>query len=114
MSDEKSQDRRPKHTEAGPDIAPRARDEMLEAYHERREDEPAAAPMETDAESGGASAVSDLPAGKAPEDPAQRYINSTETPRRDNANDSVGGTAWIAWVIAALICIAVVYGMTQL
>ena len=114
MSDSKSQDRGPKHTEAGPNISPHGRDEMLKAYNERREGEPAAASMETDAESGGASAVADLPDGKAPKDPAQRYLKGTDTPRRDSADESAGGTAWIAWVIAALIGLAVVYAVTQL
>ena len=114
MSDLKPQERGPKHTEAGPDIAPRGRDQMLETYHERREDEPAAAPMETDAESGGASAMADLPEDKAPKDPAQRYLKGEHTTRSDSAEDSAGGTTWIVWVIAALIGLAVIYAVTQL
>ncbi len=114
MSDDKSKDRGPKHTEAGPDIAPHGRDVMLEAHRGRREGEPAAAPMETDAESGGASAVADLPDGEAPEDPAQRYLGKDRAPHEDSSDASAAGTAWIIWVIAALIALAVIYAVTQL
>ncbi|HEY9040523.1 MAG TPA: hypothetical protein VIN05_16460 [Roseovarius sp.] len=48
----------------------------MTANRERREEEPAAAPMETDAESGGASATSDMPAGKTPDDPAKPYLDA--------------------------------------
>ncbi len=65
-----------RHTDAGPDIAPHGRDATIQAHRDRRQGEPAAAPMETDAESGGASDMADLPAGKAPDDPAKPYIDA--------------------------------------
>ncbi len=114
MSDEKLTRRGPDHTEAGPDIAPHGRDEMLEEHRGRREDEPAAASMETDAESGGASTIADLPDGETPKDPAKRYLNQGNASRQDSAYESTGGSTWIIWVIAALIALAIIYAVTQL
>lgn len=63
----------PEHTDAGPDIAPHGRRTAMQDHRERRETEPAAAPRETDAESGGASAVADE---KAPDDPAKPHLDA--------------------------------------
>lgn len=65
----------PAKTEAGPDIAPQGRGEAMQAHSQRRKGEPAAAPLETDAESGGASALAGMTAGQAPDDPAKPLLN---------------------------------------
>ncbi|MFX0543705.1 hypothetical protein ACEWPM_018660 [Roseovarius sp. S4756] len=101
----------PKHTEAGPDIAPHGREKTMEEHRGRLEGEPAAAPMETDAESGGASAVSGLPEGDAPRDPAEPYLEGAAEFGTDAPKD--GGTGWLKWVIAALIGVAVIYAVMQ-
>jgi hypothetical protein len=72
-------DSAPRKTDAGPDIAPQDRDTMMQAHRNRRQGEPAAAPMETDAESGGASALADLPEGAAPDDPAKPYLDAAKS-----------------------------------
>lgn len=117
MATRQSTSRKPAHTEAGPDIAPHGREVMMEAHRGRREAEPAAAAMETDAESGGASAVSATPDGKAPEDPAQKYLNEgaegRAEPEADAAAHAAGG-AWLKWVIGALIVLALIYAAVQI
>ncbi len=68
----------PRKTDAGPDIAPQGRDATMQAHRKRRQGEPAAAPLETDAESGGASGFAGLPAGEAPDDPAKPYLDAAK------------------------------------
>ncbi len=66
----------PEPTDAGPDIAPHGRETAMQDHRKRREAEPAAAPSETDAESGGASAVADPSDEKTRDDPAQPYLDA--------------------------------------
>ena len=109
---DKQQNRAPNHTEAGPEIAPHGREKTLEEHRGRLEDEPAAAPLETDAESGGASAVSGLAAGEVPRDPAQPYLGiGTEQVAE---TDLSGKTGWLKWVIGALVLLALAYAAIQI
>jgi hypothetical protein len=90
---------------------------MIEEHRGRREGEPAAAPLETDAESGGASAVSGMPDGEAPRDPAKPYLEARE--RGDAAAapgkpDAVGSVGWLKWVIGGLVVLAVIYAAMQI
>ncbi|PVA10043.1 hypothetical protein DC366_10315 [Pelagivirga sediminicola] len=71
----KSRAARPTPTEAGPEIETHDREGTIQSHRERRQGEPAAAPMETDAESGGASAMGKTPPGRAPDDPAAPYMD---------------------------------------
>ncbi|MEI4260639.1 hypothetical protein [Roseovarius sp. D0-M9] len=97
----------PKHSNNGPEIAPHGREQMMESHKDRRRGEPAAASLETDAESGGASAVAGLPEDEAPRDPAKPYLDGGAT-TYENADGS-GGGAWIKWAIAALLALALFY-----
>jgi len=118
MAKQTARSSEPKHTEAGPDVAPHGREKMMEEYRVRRKGEPAAAAMETDAESGGASAVAGLPGGAAPRDPAKPYLE------KPNAGDTAGSpqpeadvpaeSRWFKWVIGALIVVAVIYAVFQI
>ena len=102
----------PKHTDAGPDIAPHGREKMMEAHRDRRQDQPAAAPLETDAESGGASAVAGLPEGEAPRDPAKPYLEGNAG--KETSEDMSGSTGWVKWAIAALVVLAIIYAVVQI
>ncbi|SEK69266.1 hypothetical protein SAMN05421666_0435 [Roseovarius nanhaiticus] len=113
----------PKHTEAGPDIAPHGREKTLEEHRGRLEGEPAAAPLETDAESGGASAVAGLPDGEAPRDPAKPYLQDEEREgqkktagqeRKIAEADASGNTGWLKWVIGGLLLLAIAYAAMQM
>ncbi|MFD0859605.1 hypothetical protein [Roseovarius aquimarinus] len=109
MAEDRAKSSKPRHTEAGPEIAPHGREKMMEEHRGRREDEPAAAAMETDAESGGASAISHLPKGEAPRDPAKQYEGATAP---DQSGAAVTG-GWLGWTIAALLLLAVAYAAMQ-
>ncbi|MFX0546023.1 hypothetical protein ACEWPL_010800 [Roseovarius sp. S1116L3] len=108
-SDDKTPE--PKETEAGPDIAPHGREKTMEEHRDRREGEPAAAPLETDAESGGASAASNLAERETPRDPAEPYFEGSAEFGADTPKP--GASGWLKWVIAALIGVAVIYAVMQ-
>lgn len=99
----------PESADTGPRFPPHGRAETLQEHRGRLEEEPAAAPMETDAESGGASAASGLSEGEAPRDPAKPYLE--EQKQLSAETDASPADGWLKWVIAGLIVLALVYAV---
>lgn len=67
-------------TEDGPATAPKTRDELVQANRARRTDEPAAAPQETDSESGSPAAV---PLAARTEPAKTHVVNAAQSGQHD-------------------------------